>query len=642
MLQYAVLIPFFPLAGFIILGLLNKRLPKNLAAVIGCGTLLISFGLALGVFMNISGQTKEIELAPWINVGSFSASFTFLLDPLSSIFLMIITGVGFLIHVYSIGYMHDDEKHNIFFAYLNLFIFFMLVLVLGSSYLLMFVGWEGVGLCSYLLIGFWFKNKSYNDAAKKAFIMNRIGDLGFLLGIILLFITFGSSDYHTVFAKANGFASGNIIITTITLLLFVGAMGKSAQIPLYTWLPDAMAGPTPVSALIHAATMVTAGIYMVARSGILYALSPVSMLVVAIVGIVTAVFAATIALTQNDIKKVLAYSTVSQLGYMFLGLGVGAFSASVFHVMTHAFFKALLFLGAGSVIHGLSGEQDIRNMGGLRKKMPITFITFLLATLAISGLPPFSGFFSKDEILGQAFSSNMLFWVLGVIGSMITSFYMFRLLFLTFYGTYRGKIEKKEHEHEPAHDTHTGIHESPKIMTIPLIILAILSTIGGFVGVPIVLGGSANFDKFLEPVFHDAYAKMLLTEHSQILSEVTLMVITVVAALLSIFVAWNMYMRKKIVPATEGTKLPFFTNLSYHKYYVDEIYNALITKPLDKLSEFLKNIVDNKFIDGIVNASGKLTEWVSGLMRFVQTGNVDFYLLAMVVGIALIIFLKLM
>ncbi len=630
MLQYAALIPFFPLAGFIILGLLNKRLPKNLAAVIACGMLLISFGLALGMFMNISGQSQEVQLAPWINVGSFSASFTFLLDPLSSIFLMIITGVGFLIHVYSIGYMHDDEKHNIFFAYLNLFVFFMLVLVMASSYLLMFVGWEGVGLCSYLLIGFWFKNKAYNDAAKKAFIMNRIGDLGFLLGIILLFITFGSSDYHTIFTKANGFMSGDAMITTITLLLFVGAMGKSAQIPLYTWLPDAMAGPTPVSALIHAATMVTAGIYMVARSGILYALSPISMYVVALVGVVTAVFAATIALTQNDIKKVLAYSTVSQLGYMFLGLGVGAFSASVFHVMTHAFFKALLFLCAGSVIHGLAGEQDIRHMGGLRKKLPITFITFLIGTLAIAGIPPFAGFFSKDEILIHAYSSNKLFWALGMLGSMMTAFYMFRLLFLTFSGTYRGD----------SHKVHP--HESPKVMTVPLIILAILSTIGGFVGVPESLGGTSQISKFLDPVFKPAQAKMMMVEGSGGVSEMMLMGITITVVLISIFAAWYMYVSRKSVPVSEGTKLPFFTKLSYHNFYVDEIYSALITKPLDKISELLKNIIENKVIDGVVNASGKVTEWVSGLMRFVQTGNVDFYLLAMVVGIALIIFLKLM
>ena len=406
-------------------------------------------------------------------------------------------------------------------------------------------------------------------------------------------------------------------------------MGKSAQIPLYTWLPDAMAGPTPVSALIHAATMVTAGIYMVARSGILYALSPISMYVVALVGVVTAVFAASIALTQNDIKKVLAYSTVSQLGYMFLGLGVGAFSASVFHVMTHAFFKALLFLGAGSVIHGLAGEQDIRNMGGLRKKLPITFITFLLATLAISGIPPFSGFFSKDEILAHAFSSNKLFWALGLIGSMMTAFYMFRLLFLTFYGTYRGD-EHKVHA-----------HESPKVMTIPLIILAILSTIGGFVGVPESFGGSSQISKFLDPVFHDAI-KALLMESSTGIPEIGLMGFTVIVVLASILLAWYFYISRKRVPSAEGTKLPFLTNLSYHKYYVDEIYSALITKPLDKISELLKDVMDNKLIDGFVNATGKFTEWVSGLMRFVQTGNVDFYLLAMVMGIALIIFFKLM
>jgi len=643
MMQYAALIPFFPLAGFVIIGLLQKKLSKNIAAILACTTILISFIISLGVFMSISGQSQEVQIAPWMNVGSFSASFTFLLDPLSSIFLMIITGIGFLIHVYSVGYMHDDEKHNVFFSYMNLFVFFMLVLVLASSYLLMFVGWEGVGLSSYLLIGFWFKNKSYNDAAKKAFVMNRIGDLGFLLGIILLFITFGSSDYHTVFQKAQGFMSGDTMITVITLLLFVGATGKSAQIPLYTWLPDAMAGPTPVSALIHAATMVTAGVYMVARSGILYALAPVSMFVVALIGALTAVFAATIALTQNDIKKVLAYSTVSQLGYMFLGLGVGAFSASVFHVMTHAFFKALLFLCAGSVIHGLSGEQDIRSMGGLRKKMPITFITFLLATLAISGIPPFSGFFSKDEILAHAFESNKLLWAFGVIGSMMTAFYMFRLLFLTFYGSYRGGIKKNEHEHEPAADTHSGIHESPKVMTIPLIILAILSTIGGFVGVPESLGGTSQINKFLGPVFQSAQAKMLIADSSSSsVSEIALMGFTIVLILASIFLAWNFYISRKRVPSAEGTRLPALTNLSYHKYYVDEIYNALITKPLDKLSVFFKNIVDNKIIDGVVNFSGKFTEWVSGLMRFVQTGNVDFYLLAMVIGIACIIFFKLM
>src|SRR5665213_2465619 len=444
--QVAALIPLFPLVGFIIIGLLNKRLSRTFAGVIACTALFASFIVACIVFINVPPQGIEVHVADWINTGTFKASFDFLIDPLSSIFLLIITGVGFLIHVYSVGYMHDDENQNIFFAYLNLFIFFMLMLVMGSSYLLMFVGWEGVGLCSYLLIGFWFKSKSYNDAAKKAFIMNRIGDLGFLIGMLLIFKTFGSTDYKTVFVQANGYFSGQGVITAITLLLFVGAIGKSAQIPLYTWLPDAMAGPTPVSALIHAATMVTAGIYMVARSGVLYALAPVSMAVVAIIGAITLVFAASIALTQNDIKKVLAYSTVSQLGYMFLALGVGAFSASVFHVMTHAFFKALLFLGAGSVIHGLGGEQDIRKMGGLKSKLPITYITFFLGTLAISGIPPFAGFFSKDDILAHAFSSSPILWALGLIGSIMTSFYMFRLLFLTFFGEFRGS--DKIHAHE--------------------------------------------------------------------------------------------------------------------------------------------------------------------------------------------------
>jgi NADH-quinone oxidoreductase subunit L len=543
---------------------------------------------------------------------------------------MIITGIGFLIHVYSVGYMHDDENNNIFFAYLNLFIFFMLILVMGSSYLLMFVGWEGVGLCSYLLIGFWFKNKAYNDAAKKAFVMNRIGDLGFLLGMILIFVTFGSTDYSKVFSQASqGFIPGDTVITVITLLLFVGAMGKSAQIPLYTWLPDAMAGPTPVSALIHAATMVTAGIYMVARSGVLYALAPASMFVVALIGVVTAVFAASIALAQNDIKKVLAYSTVSQLGYMFLGLGVGAFSSSVFHVMTHAFFKALLFLGAGSVIHGLSGEQDIRKMGGLRKQMPITAITFLLATLAISGIPPFSGFFSKDEILAHAYAYNKYFWMLGLIGSMMTAFYMFRLYFLVFMGDFRGK-----------HDVHA--HESPKVMTVPLIILAILSTVGGFVGLPESWGVKSLISDFLHPVFAVAQGKIIPEGSSGSISDMMLMGITVAVVLAAIMYARNKYVMHKDLPAEDGAKIPNIQRIIYHKYYVDEFYAALITRPLDKISVMLESIVEVKIIDNIVNTTGKFTQWVSGKLRLLQTGNVDFYLFAMVIGLVLILFFKMM
>ncbi len=628
--QIAGLIPLFPLIGFIIIALLNKRLSRSLAGLIACGALLTSFVVAVIMFMNVPAEGTEVHIADWITAGSFKASFAFLIDPLSCLFLLIITGVGFLIHVYSVGYMHDDDNQNIFFAYLNLFIFFMLMLVMGSSYILMFVGWEGVGLCSYLLIGFWFKNKSYNDAAKKAFIMNRIGDLGFLLGMLLIFKTFGTTDYKTVFAQSNGFFSGNAVITTITLLLFVGAMGKSAQIPLYTWLPDAMAGPTPVSALIHAATMVTAGIYMVARSGVLYALAPTSMFVVGLTGAITLVFAATIALTQNDIKKVLAYSTVSQLGYMFLALGVGAFSSSVFHVMTHAFFKALLFLAAGSVIHGLGGEQDIRKMGGLRSKMPITWITFLIGTLAISGIPPFSGFFSKDDILAHAYATNKFFWFMGLIGAMMTAFYMFRLYFLVFTGGFRGG--DKVHA-----------HESPKVMTIPLVILAILSAIGGFVGIPEFLGGSNRLDKFLEPVFSASPIKMLSEMGgSSSVSEMSLMIVAVIAAVLFISWAYMKYDKNKELPLADNQKMPAVQSLLYHKYYVDEIYSAVITKPLDKISGFLESIVESRFIDSIVNKTGTFVNWAGGLLRQLQTGNVDFYIFVMVVGVVLMIFFKMM
>ena len=476
----ALLIPVFPLVGFLLVALNVKRLPHGVASFIACGSVLLSFVAAIMVFTTLLGLPEDsrsitVDAFTWIKAGNFRADMSFLIDPLSSIFLLIITGVGFLIHVYSIGYMHDDAGFNRFFSYLNLFVFFMLLLVMGSNYLVMFIGWEGVGLCSYLLIGFWFKNQAYNDAANKAFIMNRIGDLGLLLGILLIFINFGTINYSSVAGMATSFSTETL--TLITILLFVGAMGKSAQIPLYTWLPDAMAGPTPVSALIHAATMVTAGIYMVARNNVLYTLSPLSMQLVMIVGLATAIFAATIALKQTDIKKVLAYSTVSQLGLMFLALGLGAFTAGIFHMATHAFFKALLFLGAGSVIHALSGEQDMRNMGGLRKYLPITFATFLIGVLAISGIPPFAGFFSKDEILANAFVYSPVVWGLALFASLLTAFYMFRLLYLTFFGNVRANAHAMSH-----------IHESPKSITIPLICLAALSVAGGFMGVPEVLG----------------------------------------------------------------------------------------------------------------------------------------------------------
>jgi NADH-quinone oxidoreductase subunit L len=506
----------------------------------------------------------------------------------------------------------------------------MLLLVLGSNYVIMFVGWEGVGLCSYLLIGFWFKNNDYNDAAKKAFIVNRIGDLGFLLGMFLIVATFGSLDYATVFEKAKLLqidATGATVLTGITILLFIGATGKSAQIPLFTWLPDAMAGPTPVSALIHAATMVTAGIYMIARSGILYALSPVTMAIIAIVGISTALFAATIGLAQNDIKKVLAYSTVSQLGYMFLGLGVGSFTGALFHVMTHAFFKALLFLGAGSVIHAMSGEQDIRNMGGLKSKLPITFATFLIGTIAIAGIPPFAGFFSKDEILAKAFEASPIFWVLGVIGACFTAFYMFRLLFLTFFGSFRGTHEQEHH-----------LHESPISITMPLMVLAIFSVIGGFFNVPEILGGGGLLAEYFAPVFADANI-ILATEahHLDHTTEFILMGVSVGAACTSIIYAYVTYVSKQVVPSSDSIEKSGVEKLIYNKYYVDELYNAIIKRPLDSLSTFSYRIVELSGIDRIVNNLGGLTISLSKTVRLIQTGNTGSYVMGMVIGIILIL-----
>jgi NADH-quinone oxidoreductase subunit L len=508
------LIILFPLAGALINGLLGKKLPKSAVSFIGPAAIGLSFVVVVFSFMKllqlpVEERSIEQTLFTWISSGNLNVGFNLLFDQLSAIMALIVSGVSFLIHIYSVGYMGEDKGYSKFFTYLNLFVFMMLILVLGDSYLMMFIGWEGVGLCSYLLIGFWFEEKANADAGKKAFIVNRIGDFGFLLGMFLIFNVFSSLNYHEVFEQAKNVQNINGgIFVAMTLLLFVGAIGKSAQIPLYVWLPDAMAGPTPVSALIHAATMVTAGVYMVARSSVLYALAPTSMMVVACVGAATALFAATIGITQFDIKKVLAYSTVSQLGYMLIAVGVGAFSAGIFHLMTHAFFKALLFLGAGSVIHAMhhayhathnhDDPQDMRNMGGMRKYMPVTYKCFLLATLAIAGAPLFSGFFSKDEILWFAFSSSrggVGFWLIGVLAAGITAFYMFRLLFMTFFGENRLKAEEQNH-----------LHESPKTITIPLIVLAVLSVFGGFIGIPEAFIKHANlFEHFLDPVFEDAH-----------------------------------------------------------------------------------------------------------------------------------------
>ncbi len=607
------LVPLFPLLGFFLNGLF-RNLPKSLVSIIGCGTILASFIISCVLFFDVraGGALPVHSLFPFINIASFKIDFAFQVDQLSSLFLLIITGVGFLIHVYSTSYMHDEKEEHFarYFAYLNLFVFSMLLLVLGANYVIMFIGWEGVGLCSYLLIGYWFKNDNYNYAATKAFVMNRIGDLGFLLGIFWLLSKLGTANYNDVFANVSQLSPTDI--TCITVLLFIGAMGKSAQIPLYTWLPDAMAGPTPVSALIHAATMVTAGIYMVARSNALYSLSAVAENLVAIIGIATALFAATIAIKQNDIKKVLAYSTVSQLGYMFLGLGVGAYTGAVFHVMTHAFFKALLFLGAGSVIHAIHNQQDIRYMGGLKKYLPVTHITFLIACLAISGIPPFSGFFSKDEILAAAYTKSPVYWVLGVIGAGMTAFYMFRLYATTFLGEFRGTEEQKHH-----------LHESPLAITTPLFILAILAVIGGFANVPEVLGGKAGLHQFLSPVLKTEKIEELTDS-----KDYMLMGISVGVALLGIIIALAKYIKKPELNDATG-----LGKVVANKWYVDEIYNALIVNPLSYLGIFLKNVIEKSGIDGFVNGVGTFIQYSSRRIRLVQNGKVGSYILLMVFSV---------
>lgn len=629
MINLVWLIPLFPLLGFLINGLGRNMLSKTVVGFVGCLSVMASFAVSVGIFLELnSSETKSfiIPIFDWISAGTVKIPFSFLIDPLSALMLLIVTGIGFLIHVYSTGYMNHDAGFGKFFSYLNLFIFFMLLLVLGSNYVVMFIGWEGVGLCSYLLIGFWFSNTAYASAAKKAFIMNRIGDLGFLIAVFLIFTTFNSVEFANVFPQAANLASGDSTLILITALLFVGAIGKSAQIPLFTWLPDAMAGPTPVSALIHAATMVTAGIYMIARSNILFTLAPETLAVVSIIGLATLLMAAAIAVSQTDIKKVLAYSTVSQLGYMFLGLGVGAYTGAFFHVITHAFFKALLFLGAGSVIHAMSNEQDMRNMGGLRKKLPLTFLTMMVGTIAIAGIPPFSGFFSKDEILAHVYEHNKVFWVIAVIGAMFTSFYMFRMMYLTFNGSFRGTTDQEHH-----------LHESPASMTIPLIVLAVLSALGGLIGIPAVLGGGHWLENFLAPVFEVSKSKTnaLTLDHT---TEYVLMALSVTAALLSMLYAYVRYVKQGHIPANDRTDRGLLARLSYNKFYIDQVYHSFITRPLDTLSGVFYKTVDKAGIDGIVNGFGKGAVEASKSFRLLQTGMVGFYIFMMVAGILALLF----
>lgn len=617
------LIPFLPLIGFAINGLFGSRLSKNTVGFIGAGTLLASFVLSLMCFNQVAAAGPiHTTLYNFFTVDSLTVNFGFLVDQLSVWMMLIVTGVGFLIHVYSIGYMHDDDGFWKFFAYLNLFIFSMLLLVMGDNFLMLFFGWEGVGLCSYLLIGFWYTNKEYGKAARKAFIMNRIGDLGLLLGIFMIFKIFGSVNYSDIFSSLSSIRLEAGAATAICLLLFIGAMGKSAQIPLYTWLPDAMAGPTPVSALIHAATMVTAGVYLIARCNPLYSLSPEAMHFVASVGVVTCIFAAIIGLRQNDIKKVLAYSTVSQLGLMFVALGMGAYASAIFHVTTHAFFKALLFLSAGSVIHGMGGEQDIRNMGGLRKAMPVTFWVFLIGTMAIAGFPFLSGFFSKDEIFAFTYAhGGQMWWGLAGLGAMFTAIYMCRLLYVTFFGEFRGTAEQKHH-----------LHESPAVMTVPLVILAVLSVLGGFLNTPHFL--HLGNEQWLAHWFS---AVIPLNElHLEPSTEWSLMTFTTGLALAIIVASYFIYGKKSNLPASDAAQTGL-TRVIAHKFYVDEIYDFLFVRPVERLSKIFHYYIDIQGIDGIVNGMGTGVQRLGAELRKLQNGNIEYYLLGMVVGALLLL-----
>ena len=615
------LIILWPLAGFLFNGLGRNYWSKKVIAYKATGYIVASFIASIFAFLYVQDHgATSVHYFDFINTATIKIPFDFKVDALSSLFLLVITGVGSLIHLYSTAYMKEESSAHYarYFAYLNLFIFSMLLLVLGDNYVIMFIGWEGVGLCSYLLIGYWFTNGDFNDAAKKAFVMNRIGDLGFLLAIFWIIFKLGSVSYSEVLTAESLAKLSSADITGITLLLFVGAMGKSAQIPLFTWLPDAMAGPTPVSALIHAATMVTAGIYMITRSNILFSHSEITQTVIAIIGISTALLAATIAIKQNDIKKVLAYSTVSQLGYMFLGLGVGAYSGAVFHVITHAFFKALLFLGAGSVIHAMHHEQDIRKMGGLKSKLPITHITFLIGCIAIAGVPPFSGFFSKDEILAAAFAKSPVYWVLGVIGAAMTSFYMFRLYATTFLGKFRGTDNQEAH-----------LHESPMAMTLPLILLAVASAIAGAIGVPEMMGGHHWLSHQLSTIVGEPTEIGL--SHAM---EWILMAVSVSIAVIALLIAVIIYKKK-----TDEAPTSFIGKFFYNKWHIDELYNTAIVNPLNRFAGFLKNSIEKQVIDGAVNGTGKLVQYSARQLRLIQNGQVGYYILFMVLGIVLLFLL---
>ncbi len=692
-----LLIPLFPLAGFVLNACLGRRLAKSISGGIACAAMIASFLVSVVLVWGILGHAAaplEFTAFDWMTSGTLRVPFTLRLDHLSALMILVVTGIGSLIHIYSTGYMHDesDGEYARYFSYLNLFASFMLILVLGANFPVMFVGWEGVGLCSYLLIGFWFRKQSAADAGKKAFVVNRVGDFGFVLGMLLIFATFGTLDFQQVAAAAHSRAieHGAIgVITAATLLLFLGATGKSAQIPLYVWLPDAMEGPTPVSALIHAATMVTAGVYMIGRNAVLFSHAPITLAIVAAIGVATALMAGTIGLVQNDIKRVLAYSTVSQLGYMFLAMGVSAFAAGIFHLYTHAFFKALLFLGSGAVIHALAGEQDLRNMGGLKKYLPVTYWTFLIGALAIAGVPLLSGFFSKDEILFRTFTASnpnrLILWGIGMVTSLLTATYMFRLVFLAFHGDRRSGTHGRAHpeEEEPVaqtghghappadHDSHGhghghAPHDAPPSMAIPLIVLAIGSVIAGYVGVPHALGGGNRIERFLEPSFEvsDSAGRLEAGRpagedaarvrpvavqetqpageaepaHDDTSTELTLMALSSGVAIAGILIAAYFWLRNRSAADGVAKRMHGVYTLLVHKYYVDELYDAAIVQPIKLLSTGgLWKGADAGIIDGAVNGVGQTVRATSGVLRRVQTGSVRTYAASRFLGVVLIL-----
>jgi NADH-quinone oxidoreductase subunit L len=642
------LIPLLPFIGFLLNASFGRRISKGVAGAVACGSMLLSFVLSVVAVSRLLGMPAESRFIvepvfSWITSGDLRVGLDLTVDPLSALMILVVTGIGSLIHIYSTAYMHEesDSEYARYFSYLNLFAAFMLVLVLGSNFLVMFVGWEGVGLCSYLLIGFWYQKKSASDAGKKAFIVNRVGDFGFVLGVLLIFVRFGTLDFHEVARAAAAVSPEETFgpLSLMTLLLFVGATGKSAQIPLYVWLPDAMEGPTPVSALIHAATMVTAGVYMIGRNAVLFQHAPETLMVVAVIGVATAFVAGTIGLVQNDIKRVLAYSTVSQLGYMFLAMGVGAYGAGIFHLYTHAFFKALLFLGSGAVIHALSGEQDLRRMGGLKKDLPITYWTFVIGAMAIAGVPGLAGFFSKDEILFSTFAGgHTLMWVVGLLTSLLTAIYMFRLVHLAFHGPRAEPAHEASASHSPAGHTASGhghLHDAPPAMALALVVLAIGSVLGGYIGLP----GSSRLEQFLEPSFTAGETRIGAAggESAESL-EVPLMIVSTVVALSGIGIATFFFLKKRRAADEMALRFSGLHRLLTHKYYVDEVYDAAIVQPIRIVSEqALWKGVDVRLIDGAVNGVGETVAGGSEILRRIQTGSVRTYAASVFVGVVLIL-----